>query len=114
MLGVTFLAQLGLLQWSRTLSPLVLLLAGGVLGVGALLERRRAGTAAEEGGGRVLVPAAQVALALALIAALATTARLELGARNWDSVAANREAQLAARLVDVDPEGQQTLVARGL
>lgn len=93
-LGVTFLAQIGLLVWSRTLSPLVLLVAAAVLGVAFLVDRRRAGRE----GVTVAVPVAQVALVLALIAASATTARLEVGARNWESVGERREAQLAARL----------------
>lgn len=92
--GVTFLAQLGLLLWSRTLSPLVLVLAGALL-VGAVIgwwgERR------EE---RLAVPLAQAALALALLAALATTARLEWGSRHWEQVAATREDHLVARLGD--------------
>ncbi|NIP78830.1 MAG: hypothetical protein GWM90_06365, partial [Gemmatimonadetes bacterium] len=40
------------------------------------------------------------ALAVALLAAGATTARLEWGARHWDTVASSRERQLAARLED--------------
>ncbi|NIP78668.1 MAG: hypothetical protein GWM90_05465, partial [Gemmatimonadetes bacterium] len=85
-----------LLLWSRTLSPLVLAATTGVLGAAVLLERRRS---AREGM-RMPVPLAQAALALALIAALATTARLEWGGRSWETVAATREAHLSARLDD--------------
>ncbi|NIP78831.1 MAG: hypothetical protein GWM90_06370, partial [Gemmatimonadetes bacterium] len=39
-LGVTFVAQLGLLLWSRTLSPAVLLVAAAVLGAAVVLHWR--------------------------------------------------------------------------
>ena len=92
-LGVTFLAQLALLLWSRTLSPVVLLAAAAILVTAFVLYRR--------GEARGLpVPLAQAALALALVAAVATTARLEWGARHWPAVAESRERHLTARLDD--------------
>ena len=90
-LGVTFLALLGLLLWSRTLSSVVLVTTAAVLVAAVLMGRRTPGSG-------YALPAAQVALALGLVAGIATTARLELGARNWASVAASRQAQLSARL----------------
>jgi signal transduction histidine kinase len=95
-LGVTFLALVVLLMWSRTLSPLVLLLAGLTLAAGLVLELRRI----RREGSRPTIPLAMAALGLALLTATATTARLEWGARQWDRVAEGREAQLAARLGD--------------
>ncbi|MFO7893968.1 MAG: HAMP domain-containing sensor histidine kinase [Longimicrobiales bacterium] len=92
-LGLTFLAQLGLLLWSRTLSPLVLAAAAAVL-VTAAFASRRVGRRAV--GLAVLL--AQAAVVLAMVAAVATTARLEWGARQWEAVAASREVQLSARL----------------
>ncbi len=91
---VTFVAQIGLLVWSRWLSPGVLLATGALLAVAVVGERRRV---RREGVATALL-VAQLALALALIAALATTARLEVGSRQWESVGERREAQLAARL----------------
>ncbi len=115
-LGATFVAQLGLLLWSRTLSPLVLV-AATVLLVGCVVVARRGGgggraaPAAEgaeaeagegAGGWRRRIPGpltlAHVVLVLAVIAAAATTARLEWGAGNWNAVASAREARLSARL----------------
>ncbi|MGK7313196.1 MAG: ATP-binding protein [Candidatus Longimicrobiales bacterium M2_2A_002] len=94
-LAVTFAAQLGLLLWSRTLSPAVLLVAAVVLAAAVAMHWR----APDERGGLAL-PLAQAALAVALLAAGATTARLEWGARHWSTVASSRERQLTARLED--------------
>jgi signal transduction histidine kinase len=95
-LGGTYGSLLILLLWSRTLSPLVLALGAAVLAGTAVLEWRRA----QRTGVRMAVPLSQATLALALIAAAATTARLEWGARSWSRVAASREAHLSARLQD--------------
>lgn len=92
-LGLTFLAQLALLLWSRTLSPLVLLAAAGVLAAAVVRGR------GVEGRG-LSIPLAQAALALGLVAAVATTARLEWGAGHWTEVTTSRERHLAARLED--------------
>jgi signal transduction histidine kinase len=101
-LGITFLAQIGLLLWSRTLSPLVLGVAMAVLGIGIFLEWRREGSprpgAGTGVGGASAVRIAQALLALGAITATATTARLEWGAGHWERVVASREAQLTARL----------------
>ncbi|MFW6206150.1 MAG: hypothetical protein ACOC5I_02830, partial [Gemmatimonadota bacterium] len=92
--GLTFLAQLGLLLWNRSLSPVPVVAAGLILAAAAVMARRA---------GRPwprVVPLAHAALVLGLVAAAATTARLEWGLRHWDSVTSSRERQLAARLDD--------------
>ncbi|MEJ2501916.1 MAG: HAMP domain-containing sensor histidine kinase, partial [Gemmatimonadota bacterium] len=81
-LGVTFLSQIGLLLWSRTLSP--------GEGAGSAGAPRAVGVSA--------VRIAQALLVLGVITATAAAGRLEWGARHWDRVVADREARLAARL----------------
>ena len=104
--GLTFAVQLGLLLWSRTLSPLVVLLSAAVLAAAVAAEwKREAASGGEEakrgtGGATAAIRIAQALLALGLITATATTGRLEWGSGNWDQVVATRQTQLAARLED--------------
>jgi signal transduction histidine kinase len=93
-LGLTFLAELGLLLWSRTLSFTTLAPVAALLVGVALLERRRW----REEGAALAIPVALGVLALALVAAGATTARLVWGSGHWASVTEARETELAARL----------------
>jgi signal transduction histidine kinase len=92
--GVAFAALLALVAWTRTLSGWALLVAVVLLAGAAVLELRRGRRPLR----RVAVPLALGALSLALVAAAATTVRLEQGERNWQAVQATREHQLAARL----------------
>ena len=95
-LGVTFVAQISLLLWSRSLLPAVAVVCAVLLTAAIVLEVRRW----RRDGPTPEIPVAQAALVLALIAASATTARLELGSRDWGSFTEKREAQLAARMED--------------
>ncbi|MFP4622667.1 MAG: ATP-binding protein [Gemmatimonadota bacterium] len=97
-LGLSFLVEVTLLLWSRTLSPLAVLVAAVVLAAAIVLDRRRG--LGERGGRLPVVSVAHGALVLALVAAAATTIRLELGGSDWASVAERREARLTTRLED--------------
>ncbi|MFW5947958.1 MAG: hypothetical protein ACOCUW_05650, partial [Gemmatimonadota bacterium] len=92
-LGLSFLAQLGLLLWSRSLSPLLPVAVAVVLGVAVVLARSTRPRPRA-------VSLAHAALVLGLLAAAGTTARLEWGIRHWASVTESRQRQLAARLDD--------------
>ncbi len=94
--AVGFAGILALLAWSRTLSPWALLTALVVVVVAALLEARRQRASGE----RTLAPVALAALSLGLVAAGATTLRLERGIRDWQGVVAARQERLSSRLQD--------------
>jgi signal transduction histidine kinase len=94
--GVAFAALLALMAWTRTLSGWALLVAVVLLAAASVLELRRRREAVR----RLTLPLALGALAFALVAAGATTVRLEQGERSWPAVQSAREHKLAARLED--------------
>ena len=100
-MGVCFAGLLGLLMWSRTLSPLALATAAAVIVGAAVLELRRLRRGgAHHRGARLVLPLSVAALLLGLAAAGATTIRLERGVSAWDEVVRDREQRLSARLED--------------
>ncbi len=93
---VGFGGMLALLLWSRTLAPWALLLALGVVATAVAVEVRRLRTSRE----RTLAPVALATLSLAVVAAGATTLRLERGLSDWSGVVEARQERLSSRLQD--------------
>ena len=91
-----FGALLVLLLWSRALSPWPVAAALVLLLPAAGLELRRV----RRRGRLDLLTLALTALLLAVLAASATTLRLERGADAWETVTAERDLRLSARLED--------------
>ena len=94
--ALSFGGLLALLLWSRTLSPWPVLAAMALLAPAAVLEFRRA----RRRGRLDLLPLVLAALLLAVLAASATTIRLERGSDAWETVTMERELRLSARLED--------------
>jgi signal transduction histidine kinase len=92
--AAAFAALLALLVWARTLSGWAVLVATVLVVAAGVLEVRRSRVS----GRRMSVPLALTVLGLALMAAGATTVRLEQGERSWTTVQSEREVRLAARL----------------
>ncbi len=94
--GAAYASLLILLLWSRSLSPWAALIAAVALGGSIALALRSERSTLR----RTPLPVALGLLGLALVAATATTIRLEDAARNWEAVATAREEALTGRLAN--------------